>query len=156
MTVAERVRRHRLNRKPAPVTKHVTEPNAAESAAVAALAARVRELEAETATLRQQNAELRAQLQRPTKPAMPATPKPQPRPAPDQEAKLRAQVRDLRRQLRLIRDASKGALVISKADRTKIRRCLHPDVTTDPAMQKRLTEASQIFNGLKMVEVETD
>jgi len=47
---------------------------------------------------------------------------------------------------------SKGTLIIGAANNRKIRRCLHPEITTNPVHKKRLTEASQIFNALPFGE----
>jgi hypothetical protein len=58
--------------------------------------------------------------------------------------------------LRRLAAQPRGQLVISAADRRAIRRCLHPDTSTDPAHQRLLTKASQIFNGLRMTEVDLD
>ena len=105
---------------------------------------------------REENATLQQQLAAALAVAKPKQPKPT-KPTPkDTEAKLRKEIRQLRRRLQNVAESGKGTLFISIADRRKIRAALHPDGATDPARRKRLTEASQIFNNLPMSEVELD
>jgi chromosome segregation ATPase len=52
-----------------------------------------------------------------------------------------------------LRDAKNGTLFMAAADRREILRCLHPDSARDPAEQRRLTKAFQIFNALPIDEI---
>jgi len=132
----------------------------AENAALASdrRAAFAAALAAALAAEREENATLQRQLAAALAVAKPKQPKPtKPTPTPnDTEAKLRKEIRQLRRRLQNVAESGKGTLFISMADRRKIRAALHPDGATDPARRKRLTEASQIFNNLPMSEVELD
>ena len=127
----------------------------AENAALASdrRAAFAAALAAALAAEREENATLQQQLAAALAGAKPKQPKPTPN---DTEAKLRKEIRQLRRRLQNVAESGKGTLFISIADRRKIRAALHPDGATDPARRKRLTEASQIFNNLPMSEVELD
>lgn len=130
----------------------------AENAALASdrRAAFAAALAAALAAEREENATLQQQLAAALAGAKPKQPKPT-KPTPnDTEAKLRKEIRQLRRRLQNVAESGKGTLFISIADRRKIRAALHPDGATDPARRKRLTEASQIFNNLPMSEVELD
>jgi hypothetical protein len=101
--------------------------------------------------LRRQLAQALAQVQ--------AKPKAAPRPPPDpasEAAMWRKRYLAARAEIRHVTAAPRGQLVISKADRRAIQRCLHPDTSTDPAHKTRLTKAIQIFNALRMTEVDAD
>jgi hypothetical protein len=78
----------------------------------------------------------------------------QPVAGPSEEvAKLRAQNRELKARLRAVSDAKQGTVFIAAADRREVLRCLHPDRARDPAEQRRLTKAFQIFNALPIHEI---
>jgi len=128
-------------------------------APAAAAASELAALRAEAAALRQENAGLQRELTKAraaaAKPNPPKPAKP-PRPRDEEIASLRRRVRKLRADFDRIFQSPRRMLVISRADRRKIQAALHPDTTTDPARKQRLTVASQIFNSLRMTDVELD
>jgi TolA-binding protein len=60
---------------------------------------------------------------------------------------------NLKALFRGLTDAKNGTLFMAAADRREILRCLHPDAARDPAEQRRLTKAFQIFNALPIDEI---
>jgi hypothetical protein len=91
--------------------------------------------------------------------ALKAKPKAAPRPPPDpatEAGQWRKRYYNARAEIRHVTAAPRGQLVISKADKRAMQRVLHPDTSTDPAHKARLTKAMQIFNSLRMTEVDTD
>lgn len=64
---------------------------------------------------------------------------------------------NLKARLSELADAKNGTLFMAAADRREILRCLHPDFAPDdPAKQKQLTKAFQIFKAIPIDEVESD
>jgi hypothetical protein len=92
---------------------------------------------------------------RAAKPRQPATPR-APASASEGEVKLRAQIKELRMRLRRLADKERGEVYLLKSDRRIILRALHPDLEPDPARQKLLDRALQIFNALPIREIDPD
>jgi hypothetical protein len=95
-------------------------------------------------------ARLRAAKLRAAKPRPPVS-------ASEAEAKLRAQIRELRIRLRRLVERTSGREVyMLKSEWRTMMRVLHPDLELDPARKQLLTRASQIFNALSIREVDPD
>jgi hypothetical protein len=73
-------------------------------------------------------------------------------------AKLRARIRGLQAQLRMVTRSPRNTVFIAAADRRKIRAALRPDrAKLDPVtLKERLTKASQIFNALPLRVLDFD
>ena len=73
-------------------------------------------------------------------------------PPSEREVKMRETIRKLGSRLRnAAKKPPKGTLIMSRRDKLKIIKCLHPDKRS-AIDERQMTEAAQIFNGLSIRE----